>query len=78
MGIQYLNSFLKRNTNEHSIKKLKLNDLYGKTIVIDTSIYLYRFLAEEALLDNMYTMLSLFKYYNIAPIFVFDGKAPPE
>jgi flap endonuclease-1 len=78
MGIQYLNSFLKRNTNEHSIKKLKLNELYGKTIVIDTSIYLYRFLAEEALLDNMYTMLSLFKYYNIAPIFVFDGKAPQE
>jgi flap endonuclease-1 len=26
----------------------------------------------------MYTLLSIFRYYNISPIFVFDGKPPPE
>ena len=78
MGIQYLNAYMKRTTNEGSIKKCTLKDLYGKVIVIDASIYLYRFLADKALLDNMYMMLSLFKYNNIIPIFVFDGKAPIE
>jgi 5'-3' exonuclease len=78
MGVQYLNSFIKRNTREGTIVKTNLNKLSGKTIVIDTSIYLYRFLAEEALLENMYIMISLFRYYNIIPIFVFDGKAPVE
>ena len=23
-------------------------------------------------------MISLFRYYNIIPIFIFDGKPPPE
>ena len=78
MGIQYLNSFLRNKTNNGSIKKIGLAWLSGKVIAIDTSIYLYRFLAEEALLENMYIMLSQFRYYNITPIFVFDGKAPIE
>jgi 5'-3' exonuclease len=78
MGIQYLNTFLKNNTSYHSIKKIELEKLSNKVISVDISIYLYRFLAEEALLENMYIMLSLFRYYNIIPIFVFDGKAPVE
>ena len=28
--------------------------------------------------ENMYLMLSIFRYYNVIPIFVFDGKPPPE
>jgi len=78
MGIQYLNSYIKKNTNNGSIIKQNLSELYGKTIVVDTSIYLYRFLVDQGLIDNMYMMISLFKYYNITPLFIFDGKAPIE
>ena len=78
MGIQYLNSFLRKTATRSSIKKIGLAWLSGKVITVDTSIYLYRFLAEEALMENMYIMLSIFRYYNITPIFVFDGKAPVE
>jgi flap endonuclease-1 len=45
---------------------------------VDTSIYLYKFKGENALLENMYLMISLFKKYKIIPIFIFDGKPPIE
>jgi flap endonuclease-1 len=32
----------------------------------------------DALIENMYLMLSLFKSHNIIPIFIFDGKPPVE
>lgn len=30
----------------------------------------------NSLIENMYLMLSLFEYYEITPIFIFDGKPP--
>ena len=78
MGIQHLNSYIRKNVSQNAIKQTKLSELSGKVIAVDTSIYLYRFLAEGALLENMYTMISLFRHYKIIPIFVFDGKAPVE
>ena len=78
MGIKYLNSFIKENTGKNSINKITFSSLSGKIISIDTSIYLYKFLGEEALLENMFIMISLFRYYNITPIFVLDGKTPIE
>ena len=78
MGIQYLNSHLKQSTQKGSLVKIRLKELSGKVIVIDTSIYLYRFLGEGLLLENMYIMISLFRYYNITPIFILDGKSPIE
>jgi len=77
MGIKGLNYFLKRNCKT-AIKKEHLRVLEGKTIAIDTSIYLYKFKMESSILAGMFTMCSLFKYYNITPIFVFDGKPPVE
>jgi flap endonuclease-1 len=77
MGIRYLNRFLKENASS-SIKFCKLAELYGKKIAVDISIYMYRFASENILIENMYLMLSIFRYYNIIPIFIFDGKAPPE
>ena len=78
MGIQYLNTYMKNRAKEESIIKTNLNNLENKIIAVDTSIYLYRFLSEDSLLENMYLMISLFKYYKIIPIFVFDGKPPKE
>ena len=77
MGIQYLNKFLKDNCSR-SIQTTGLSKLSGKKIAIDASIYLYKFAGEGLLLENMYLMISIFKYYQIIPIFIFDGKPPPE
>lgn len=77
MGIRNLNRYL-RDTCPNSIRCINMADIYGKRIVVDISIYLYKYEAEEALLENMYVMLSIFKHYNIIPIFIFDGKPPPE
>lgn len=77
MGIKHLNRYLQGNCKK-SIHQISLHDLKDKKIVIDTSIYLYRFLGENALLENFYLMISIFREYNIIPLFVFDGKPPKE
>lgn len=77
MGIKKLNRFL-REYCVKSITSMSLSELRDKKIVVDTSIYLYRFLGEGALIENMYLMISLFRNYNIKPIFIFDGKPPEE
>ena len=77
MGIRNLNRYLKNNCPE-SIRCINVSELSGKKIVVDVSIYLYKYETENALLENMYLMLSIFSYYNIIPVFIFDGKPPPE
>jgi flap endonuclease-1 len=77
MGIRSLNRYLRSNCSE-SIRCINIAELSGKRIAVDISIYLYKYEAENALLENMYIMLSVFNYYNIIPIFIFDGKPPPE
>lgn len=77
MGIRYLNTFLKQNCID-VIHKIHFSQLSNKKIVIDTSIYLYRFMGEDALLENFYLMISVFRQFNIHPLFVFDGKPPTE
>jgi hypothetical protein len=79
MGIRNLNKFFREECkNSDAIKLINMKQLAGKKIVVDISIYLYKFTSECTLIDNMYSMLSIFRYYNIIPIFVFDGKAPAE
>lgn len=78
MGIKNLNKYLYENCSKQAISKIHLRKLSGKTIVIDTSIYLYHFLGENALMENMYLLISILKLYEITPIFIFDGKPPPE
>jgi len=77
MGIRYLNRFLQDNAAP-SIKLCSLSELSGKKIAVDISIYMYKFASDNTLIENMYLMLSVFRYYDIIPIFVFDGKPPPE
>jgi hypothetical protein len=78
MGIKYLNKFLLQKCKKSSIRKIHFSELSGKTIVIDTSIYLYKFAAENALLENFYVLISLFRKYDITPVFIFDGRPPIE
>jgi flap endonuclease-1 len=77
MGIKYLNRFL-RNTVPSSMKFISIAELSGKKIAVDISIYLYKYSADDSLIENMYLMLSVFRHYNIIPIFIFDGKPPTE
>ena len=78
MGIPKLNKMLMEKCSSKAIHKIHLREFYKKKIAVDISIYLYRFLAEVNFMENVYLFLSLFKYYCIEPIFVFDGKPPPE
>ena len=77
MGIRHLNKYL-RDKCPDSIRVLNMADLEGKRIAIDISIYLYKYEGDNMLLENMYLMLSIFRHHNITPIFIFDGKPPPE
>ena len=77
MGIKYLNSFLRENCS-NSIKCMPVMELSGKKIAVDISIYLYKYEGDGTLIENMYLMMAIFRYYNIVPIFIFDGKPPTE
>jgi flap endonuclease-1 len=77
MGIRYLNRYLRDNCPE-SIKRINISEISYKKIAVDISIYLYKYETNNCLLENMFVMLSIFRYYNIIPIFIFDGKPPPE
>ena len=76
MGIRFLNSYLNRHCA--SIRTIPFSSIAGSTVVIDTSIYLYKFKALNTLLDSMKQLLQLFQKYSITPIFVFDGKPKPN
>ena len=78
MGIPRLNSYLMNHCSKHSIDKKHLSLFTGKTLVIDTSIYLYKFAATNCIIESLYQMIRTFKHYNITPIFIFDGKPPDE
>jgi hypothetical protein len=75
MGIKNLNRFFKDNAPE-SINFIELKELSGKKIAVDISIYMHKYASENALIENMYLMLSMFRHYNVIPIFIFDGKSP--
>lgn len=77
MGVRYLNRFIGRRCKPALSHRL-LSDYEGQTIVVDTSIYMYKYLGENTLMESMYFMMAQFRYYNITPIFVFDGAAPVE
>jgi 5'-3' exonuclease len=77
MGIRMLNKFL-QDKCKSSISRVNLSELSGKKIAVDISIYLYKFLGDNALLENLYLMISIFRENNIIPVFVFDGKPPAE
>ena len=78
MGIKNLNRYLRDKCSNTAIYKTNLNDFNNKTLVIDTSIYLYQFIGDNALMENMYLFISIMKSCKITPIFIFDGKPPQE
>lgn len=77
MGIKNLNQFIRKECSD-AIKTITLDALANKVIVIDANIFMYRFVAEDALLENMFSMISFFQMHSIEPVFIFDGKPPEE
>ena len=77
MGIRSLNRFI-HNRCSDAVSRVHLSQFTGKRIAVDTSIYMYRYSGEGALLENMYLMGSVFRHYNIHAVFVFDGPPPPQ
>jgi 5'-3' exonuclease len=83
MGIRNLNKYLLKACSEKAISIQHLSALKGKTITIDTSIYLYKYLGEiergeNRLKDRLTQLIDILKYYEINPIFIFDGPPPQE
>jgi len=81
MGIKGLKNLIKKNAPD-AFTEINLNQLYNKTICIDSSIlmYKYRYLYDT---DNFHILGFLqktleFLELGIKPIFVFDGKPPKE
>jgi 5'-3' exonuclease len=77
MGIKHLNKFLRENA-ALAIKVVSFTELFGKKIAVDISIYMHKYAAEDKLIENIYNMLAIFRYYNIIPVFIFDGKPLTE
>ena len=77
MGVRFLNNLIKKAAPS-AMKYVQLSDYRGKTIVVDTSIYMHKYLGSNSLMESMYFMISQFKHLDITPIFVFDGAAPVE
>ena len=73
MGIRLLNRYLK---DDHSpmVKNGSFSELSNKKIVIDIYNYIYRFLGNNRLLEELDIFCKIFHKYNIRPLFVFDGK----
>lgn len=74
MGIRSLGKFLSVKCGPVIPRQVYLSSLSGKTIVIDTSIYLYKFAGNDSLLADMYLFIAVLRESGICPIFIFDGK----
>jgi 5'-3' exonuclease len=74
MGIKGLNKYFKMNVSDKAIHQHSISELRGKTVVIDTSIYMYKFLEDGMLFENMFAFISQCVEYDVTPLFVFDGK----
>ena len=78
MGIKNLNRYLLKNCGSNAIHLTHLREFRNRSIVVDTSIYMYKYLEDDKLLENFQRLITMLKEHHIKPIFIFDGKAPVE
>jgi flap endonuclease-1 len=73
LGVRGLNTLIKNTTNDTIVKR-NLKNYCGKTIVIDTHFFIYKFLMNNGNhIDGLFMMIIKMLNYGIIPIFVFDG-----
>ena len=73
MGIRNLNKYLLKACSKNAISIHHLSALKGKTVTIDTSIYLYKYLGEiergeHRLKDRITQLIDTLHHYKIIPI----------
>lgn len=73
MGIKLLNKLMKQHA-VGAVKIIHLSNLKNRSIVVDISIYLYKYKSQSMLLTNIFKLCSIFHHFNIDAIFVFDGR----
>lgn len=74
MGIKLLNKYLKEKCPS-CIQKRYIEEYSGKKLVVDTSIFMYKYKMDDKLHQHIYDMCALFYKNNVKAAFVFDGKA---
>lgn len=77
MGIRLLNRFLKNNV-EYIGKKTHFSKLTNKKICIDIYNYIYQFLGNDRLIEELEILCKILHKYKIDALFVFDGKYSDE
>lgn len=77
MGVPQLNRYLRTHCAD-SMSQQPLTALRGRCVAIDASIYMYRALSDDCLIEGMFQLLSVLRHCGITPVLVFDGKAPAE
>lgn len=78
MGIKDLKQAIAKYCPENK-KQIKYSELSGKTITVDTSIYLYKFkYGDNNFLYRFLKQIEWFYKNDIKLIYVFDGKPPQE
>lgn len=76
MGIKNLNKLLKKEV-PNSYAKVSFEELKGKVIAIDTSIFLYKFSYFQPNFTKLFWFqVKRFVDNGIIPVYVFDGAAP--
>lgn len=78
MGIKILNRYLLNNCSYKSIHHSKIELIRDRVIVVDVSIYLYKYIGDDTLESSLKRLISLFLKNSITLIFIFDGKPPIE
>jgi len=73
MGVKFLNSYLKSHC-KYGIHPIQLTTFSNKKVVVDVSIYLYKYKSVDKLIPNMVSFIKTLSTLSITPIFVFDGK----
>ena len=78
MGIKNLRALLNSKCN-HVIQQRNLSCYNGMIVGIDLSIFLYKYLYNNSdHIEGLTRLILRLLRNNIIPIFVFDGKPPPE
>ena len=73
MGIKGLNKFLEKKC-KNGIKKENFNNLKGKYIGIDTSIFLYKYTYMGNMVQHFLKQIEHLLSFDITPVYLFDGK----
>ena len=89
MGVKGLTKYIQSNCAS-GVQKTRISELRGKKIVVDASIYMYKYKYEISnyvnfddnvdaiLLDNIRQLVLLFQKHGVELCFVFDGTPPAE